>query len=294
MKGKNTIYKSIRRQTLKAISYVSPKWNTCLWYREKFGRKLDLEHPVTLNEKLLKRKLEQYGKDETVRMCADKYAVREYITKLGYPEILNELYASYDSVEEIDWENLPEAFVMKWNFGCGYNLICPKKTRLDIQIAEQKMRKWGQDDFWAYFSELQYRNVKKKIIVEKYLQSEKEGTLEDYKFYCFGGKAECVMVCYGRNSGWPKFFFFDRDWNLLRINPDSKKAPEGFSLPKPEGIDRAFVYADCLSGGFDFVRTDLYLVDGKVYFGEYTFTPAAALDNNRLPETDRMFGGKLE
>ena len=122
-----------------------------------------------------------------------------------------------------------------------------------------------------------------------------DGTLpEDYKFYCFHGHADCVMLCAGREEGWPKFYFFDRDFQLLRINRDSQAAPEGFSLPKPAGLDKAFAIADRLSKPFDFVRVDLYLTPHGVRFGELTFTPAAALDNKRLPETDLRFGRRME
>ena len=132
-----------------------------------------------------------------------------------------------------------------------------------------------------------------KIIVEKYLGSPDGRLPEDYKFYCFHGRAYCVMLCQGREAGWPRFYFFDRDFRLLRINRDSKNAPEGFSLPKPQGLDEAFRAADALSAGFPFVRVDMYIAKGRVFFGEMTFTPAAALDNNRLPETDLMFGNML-
>ena len=102
------------------------------------------------------------------------------------------------------------------------------------------------------------------------------------------------MLCLGREEGWPKFYFFDRDFKLLRINCDSKAAPEGFSLPKSPFLDEAFALADRLSRPFEFVRTDLYITDSGVRFGELTFTPAAALDNKRLPETDLLFGSMIK
>lgn len=285
--------KSAGRKFYALLSYISPKLNTKLLFLKKFGRMPDLKEPKTLNEKLLKMKLESFGTDPLVRQCADKYRVRDYVADRGCGEILNDLIAVYDSVDDIDWDALPQSFAMKWNFGCGYNLICADKSRLNIPAAVKKLKKWGREDFWSYYSELQYRNVEKKIIVENYL-APADGTLpEDYKIYCFHGKAHCVLLCRGREKGWPKFYFFDRNFDLLRINRDSKNAPEDFCLPKPEGLDKAFEYADRLSAPFPFVRADFYILDGKVYFGELTFTPAAALDNNRPPETDLMFGQML-
>lgn len=274
-------------------SYFSPRLNTELLFYKKFGRRLDLKAPKTLNEKILKLKLEDYGTNELVRQCADKYRVREYVKACGMGNILNQLYAVYDSPKQLEWEKLPERFALKWNFGCGYNIICSQKEALDKKVVQQQLKKWGKEPFWAYFSELQYRNMKKKILVEEYI-GDKAGALpEDYKFYCFHGKAYCVMLCVGREEGWPAFYFFDRDFNLMRINRDSVAAPEGFSLPKPEGFEEALAAADRLSEGFEFVRVDLYLTKMGVRFGEMTFTPAAALDNKRLPETDLLFGSLM-
>lgn len=281
------------RRIYSLISYISPKLNTRLLFLKKFGRLPNLKNPKTLNEKLLKTKLESFETDELVRKCADKYRVREYVRSRGCGETLNELIAVYDRVEDIEWDKLPNSFAMKWNFGCGYNIICKDKSKLDIAEAAGQMKAWGREPFWTYYSELQYKNIPKKIIVEKYLEDGNGELPQDYKFYCFHGRAYCVMLCEGRAQGWPKFYFFDRDFKLLRINHDSQKAPEGFSLPKPKGLDEAFKYADALSAGFPFVRADFYIVDGRVYFGELTFTPAAALDNNRPPETDLMFGKML-
>ena len=277
-----------------ALSYVSPRLNTELLFLKKFGRRVNLKNPETLNEKLLKLKLEQYGTDSLVRQCADKYRVRDFVAERGCADTLNRLIAVYDRAEDIDFNALPERFAIKWNFGCGYNLICRDKSALDVPAAVKQLKKWGQEPFWAYYSELQYRNVEKKIIIEEYIGNGDGCLPEDYKFYCFNGKAYCCMVCQGREEGWPRFYFMDRDFQLLRINRDSRNAPEGFSLPKPRDIDAAYAVADTLSQGFPFVRVDLYLTEKGVRFGEMTFTPAAALDNKRLPETDLMFGAMME
>lgn len=277
-----------------AISYISPRLNTKLLFLKKFGRLPELDAPQTLNEKLLKQKLESFGTDALVRQCADKLRVREYVEARAGKGALNTLYASYKSADEIEWDALPESFAIKWNFGCGYNIICPDKSRLDIPRVKRQLKKWGREPFWAYYSELQYRGVEKRILVEEYI-GQADGTLpEDYKFYCFNGRAYCVMLCLGRGEGWPRFYFFDRDFKLLRINRDSKAAPEDFAPEKPARLDEAFALADRLSGSFPFVRVDLYICQGGVRFGELTFTPAAALDNRRLPETDLLFGSMMK
>ena len=236
------------------LSFFSPRINTELLFFKKFGRLPDLKNPVTLNEKLLKLKLEEYRDSELVRKCADKYRVREYVRERGLESCLNAIEAVYDRAEDIDWDALPYSFAMKWNFGCSYNIICRSKDQLDKKAAKRQMEKWGREPFWAYYSELQYRGVDKKIIVEE---------------------------------------FFDRKFQLMRINRDGKEAPDDFSLPKPQRIEEAFEIADRLSWGFPFVRVDLYLTERGVRFGEMTFTPSAALDNKRLPETDLLFGSMV-
>ena len=276
------------------ISYISPRLNTRLLFLKKFGRLPELREPKTLNEKLLKLKLERYGSSPLVRRCADKYLVRGYVAERGCGHTLNKLYAVYDSADEIDWDSLPDSFAIKWSFGCGYNIICPDKAALDIPAAEKQLKKWGREPFWAYYSELQYRHAEKKLIVEEYISGPDGAPPEDYKFYCFNGRAYCVLLCTGRSEGWPRFYFFDRDFRLLRINRDSMSAPADFSPPKPELLDEAFETADRLSGDFPFVRVDLYITEKGVRFGELTFTPSAALDNKRLPETDLMFGSMME
>lgn len=117
----------------------------------------------------------------------------------------------------------------------------------------------------------------------------------DYKVYCFSGKPKYILVCVGREkNGHPKFYFFDIDWNLSRINPDSIHAPEGFTLDKPVCFDKLIEYAARLSRPFPFVRADFYVIGDMVYFGELTFTPSGGLDSNRLPETDQMMGDLVD
>lgn len=272
---------------------ISPKLNTKMRYRAAFGKKLNLDHPVTLNEKLLWLKLNKYMNDPLVIQCADKYAVRQYITDCGCPEILNTLIGVWDSAEDIPWDDLPDRFVLKWNFGAGMNIICDDKSKLDPKATVEQLKKWGKCKYWLTHSEMQYKYAPKKIICEKYLNDGKGLLPEDYKVYCFHGKPEYVMLCVGREKGHPKFYFLDREWNLARINRDSKAAPEGFRIEKPECLEDIFTYAQKLSKPFPFVRVDFYVVDGRVYFGELTFTPAGGLDSARLPETDIMLGNMV-
>ena len=123
---------------------------------------------------------------------------------------------------------------------------------------------------------------------------ENDTELTDYKFYCFNGNMECVMVCYDRGSGDTKFYFFDHEWNLLRINKRGREAPEDFTLPKPKNFEKMIQLAERLSKDILFVRVDFYNCNGNIYFGEMTFYPQSGFDPNYLPETDRYFGSLID
>lgn len=285
------ITKKIAKYFREILTYISPELNTKICYRIKFGKKLNLNDPKTLNEKILWLKLNKYMNDPIVKKCADKYRVREYVESLGCKEILNELIKVYDSPYEISWDELPEMFAMKLNVGCGANLICSDKNKLNLNKVLYEVKKWFEEKFYAGYSEMQYKGSKYKIIVEKYLGT-KENLPEDYKFMCINGKAEYVMICLNRGSTKKtKYCLYDREWNWHKFDTSCVTDP---GLKKPKLVNKAFEYADKLSSKFPFVRTDLYIVDDKIYFGELTFTPCGGMDNSILPEVDKMLGEKIK
>lgn len=280
------------------LTKISPKLNTKVIYFFKFKKRLNLKNPQTLDEKIQYLKFHDYYKNPLVTQCADKYAVRDYVKQCGCEEILNELYYAWDSVDEIEWDKLPNQFVIKWNFGCGQNLICFDKSKLDIEDAKKKLKEWYRvhDTFYLTYSEMQYQGIPPKLICEKLIETEDGELPVDYKLYCFSGKADCVLVCVGRNINGhdTAYYFFDKEWNLKKYNKRGKEAPEDFTLPKPDGIEKVFEYAEKLTKPFPFVRADFYLEKGKVTFGELTFTPCGGYDVNRLPETQRLFGSMVK
>lgn len=262
-------------------------------YYKKF---LSFKNPVTLDEKIQWMKLYYYKDNPLITQCADKYAVREYVKKMGCEETLIELYGAYDNAEEIPWEQLPQKFVIKWNFGCGQNFICKNKDDYNFEEVKQLLNKWKKDSqtFYKYGAEMQYKPIVPKIIIERLIEPEDGGAPVDYKLYCFHGEAYCLLTCTGRDEGKPKFYFVDKDWNLLRLNKAGKEAPEGFVPKKPQGYEQLFSYANKLSKPFPFVRADFYLDNGKVIFGELTFTPCNGFDHNRLLSTNELFGQMLD
>lgn len=290
----NKIRKIIATWLFSQLTKISPELNTKVRYRLLLKKKLDLNNPVTLNEKILKLKLDSYETNPLVRMCADKYAVRKYIAEKQCDEILVPLLGVYEDPDEIDWNELPNEFVVKWNFGCGYNIICPDKSKLDIPKTIKQLKKWKSHDYYLENAEMQYKDVKKVIIIEKYLRPKNGLMPSDYKVYCFNGRPLYVMICLDRELGKPKFLYYDRNFVLQRnLSRSGLELPQDFSMPKPDAYDELFHYAELLSKPFDFVRSDFYLVDGQVYFGELTFTPSAGTDKDRLPQVDKYFGSLL-
>ncbi|WAH62125.1 hypothetical protein LZ023_36485 (plasmid) [Pseudomonas silvicola] len=224
--------------------------------------------------------------------CADKFKVREYIISKGCGEILNELYGVYDNPQDIDYAALPERFALKCNHGAGYNIICSDKSSLDVEKTNRQLSKWLSEDFSSHFIEPQYRKIERKILCEKFIENERGGFPDDYKFYCFNGKPYAVMVCVGREKGTPKFYYFDMNWNPLPFE-DTVKLINKYDLPEmPDGFVKMKQYAMKLATDFKFVRADFYLLNGEVIFGELTFTPSAGLDVS-LQEADAILGGQL-
>lgn len=284
----NTLFRYI-------LTTISPKWTINLLFKLCHHRKPDLENPKTLDEKLQWMKLHYYPDNELVKQCADKWRVRDYVKDKGLEHILNEVLAVYEQPEEIDWDHLPEKFVLKWNFGNGGNVVCTDKNTLDRAKAVHDLKRFQKLKFHLLAAEPQYDIDRKLLICEKFIEPERGVSPVDYKFYCFNGEAKYVLCCIGREDGQkPAFYFFDRQWQLQRLNRQGKMAPEGFSIPKPEGMDLLFEYAEILSKPFPFVRADFYLEYGKPYFGELTFTPSGGFDYGRLPESDLLFGSMVQ
>ena len=156
------------------LTTISPALNTKARYKSSFRKKLDLNHPVTLNEKILWLKLNQYMEDPLVIQCADKYRVRDYVKSCGCEDILNELIGVWDSADEIPWEDLPNQFVLKWNFGAGMNIVCTDKTKLQKEAVINQLKEWGKVKYWLSHAEMQYKYMDKKIICERLLNAVEE------------------------------------------------------------------------------------------------------------------------
>ena len=232
----------------------------------------NLKKPVYFGEKI--QWLKVYGNLEKYTNYVDKYLVRDYVKEKVGNKFLIDLLGVFDKPEEIDFKTLPNQFVIKLNTGSGFNIIIKDKNKIDIKKIIKKLHKWMRIDYSRIKKEPQYKNVKKKIIIEKFM-ADKNQELNDYKFFCFDGKVKFVEVDSDR-FGNHTMDFFDEKWNLLQLKKGNHE--NSSTIPrKPQKFDKMINIAEELASEFQFVRVDLYNVDGNVYFGELTFTPAGGL-----------------
>lgn len=271
MKNKRVrrLVKFVWRRITPIIYNISPVFSSKILFRISTGKKLNLKEPKTFNEKLMWLKL--YDNNELVVKCADKYEVRKYVEDLGYKNLLPKLYGIYEQSEDIEWSKFPKKFAIKCTHGCGFNIICDDKSKLNINEANEKLKKWLKTRYVFEALESQYDKMIPRIICEEYIET-KDGVLpNDYKIYCFNGKPKLTLVCTERAKE-VKMKFMDLKWKEMNIgNPDflSDEYPN-----KPECYDEMLKIAERLSKPFSFVRVDFYDLNGKPILGEMTFTPA--------------------
>lgn len=276
------------------LNFVSDKLYLKIIYYFFIGKELNFSNVLTLNEKIQWLKI--YDRKEKYIDLVDKCAVKKYIKKWIGEEYVIPTVGVWKNFDDIDFNKLPNKFVLKCTHDSGSCIICNDKNHFNLKKAKAKILYNLSHNYFWIGREWTYKNIEPQIIVEEFLEDNKAKELTDYKFYCFNGVALYVLLCLGRKSGNTKFYFFDRDWNLKRYNKFGKNAPKDFTLPKPDNINKMFEIAGILSKKSEasFVRVDLYNVNGKIYFGELTFYPNSGFDRNRLLETDLYFGGLVK
>jgi hypothetical protein len=258
------------------------------------GKSLDLHNPKTFNEKLQWLKL--YNRKEEYTILVDKYKVRDFIAHTIGDEHLIPLLGVWENADDIDFTLLPDRFVLKCNHNSGLGMyICDGKSQIDTIQVRRDLNKGLKQNYYLTGREWPYKNVPRRIIAEKYMTDNMTSeSLTDYKFFCFNGYVDCVMVAIDRHLGDPLFYFFDEEWRLLRLNMLGKKAADDFTLPKPKCIEEMFKIASKLSEGLPFARIDLYECNRRVYFGEITFFPQSGFDDNLLFETEERWGQLIQ
>lgn len=252
------------------IAYeISPELASRILFTLSTKQKLDLKNPTTFNEKLMWLKLN--WQNPLIVKCADKYEVRDYVSDKVSKDILPKLYGVYENVEDIEWDKFPNKFAIKCTHGCGFNIICDDKNKLDINKAKEDLNKWMKTRYVFEAIEIQYDKMKPRIICEEYIETEAGLLPNDYKIYCFNGEPKLTLVCTERSEE-VKLDFMDIEWNKMNISPDGW---ESNNIPdKPSCYTEMLNISRELSKPFPFVRIDFYDFRGKPLLGEMTFTPA--------------------
>lgn len=252
------------------------------------GYELDLQHPKTFNEKLQWLKIHNRKPEYT--MMVDKYAVRQYIADTIGEEYLIPLLGVWDDPEQIDFDALPQQFVLKCNHNSGLGMcICKDKSRLDFKKVKQELKKGLRQDYYLACREWPYKDVKRKIVCEQYMEDASSQELLDYKFMCFNGKVECIFTCTDRFSpDGLKVTFFDCDWNQL---PFERHYPASRTpIAPPKNLRKMIELSEILSENHPFLRVDFYEIAGKIYFGELTFFPGSGYEEFSPFEADEQLG----
>lgn len=273
MERDSFLYKIRRKLQIIAQKFLSDEFMSKFYYRVVLKEKLNLKDPKTFNEKLQWLKLYYYPNNSLVVRCADKLKVRQYIKEKGYEETLVPLIDEFDNEEDINWNNLPNEFVLKCNHGCAYNLICSDKSKFNIKKAKKQLNIWLNEDFGAFNIELHYSKIKPhKIICEKYLGE----YITDYKFFCFNGEPRFIYVSndliHDRQA---KIGFFNLDGSKMELRRDDYEDIESIKIPV--FFDNMLEMARELSKDFPFVRVDFFVANNRYYFAELTFTPSACM-----------------
>lgn len=230
--------------------------------------------------------------NELYHTLADKYEVKKYVEKLIGSEYVIKTLGVYDSFDEIDFDKLPDRFVLKCTHDSGGLVICKDKSSLDIENSRRIIESSLKTNYFYHSREWAYKDLKPRIIAEEYIETSK-GDLPDYKFFCFDGKVRALYVATGRHTKEGVCFdFFDENFNHLPFynsHPNTKH-----KIDKPAGFEKMKELAEALSAGMPHVRVDLYDIDGKIYFGEYTFYHMSGFQPFKPEEWDYTFGSWID
>ena len=261
-------------------------------FKERVGYDLNLEDPKTFNEKIQWLKL--YYHDPLMTKCADKYLVREYIKEKIGEKYLIPLLGVWDKPEDIDFDSLPNQFVLKVNWGCGQNIIVKDKSKLDIINTIEKLKYWLEPFSNHYYNsyEWAYKNIKPKIICEKYIE-QIDGNLVDYKVFCFNGEAKYIQVDVDRFTD-HKRCIYDLDWIKQEFKTEDSFELYYKDVNRPDNLNTIIYISKILSSQFYNARVDLYDVNRNIYFGELTFSHGNGMEVFSDIKWDYKFGELLE
>ncbi len=262
-------------------------------YKITFGKKLDLENPQTFNEKLNWLKL--YNRNPIYTKLVDKYDVKEYVSNTIGEKYVVPTLGVWDNVDDIDFQSLPEQFVIKCTHDSGSTVVCRDKKNLDVEALKKKLKKRIKKNMFWWAREWPYKNVKPRIMAEIFMKDgnqQYEGNLTVYKIFCFNGIPKIIQNIQNDKTAEETIDYFDTNWNLLglRQNFPNSKHP----LSNPQTLDEMLVLAETLTKGHPFLRADFYEVNGEIYFSELTFYSDAGMTSFEPEEWDYKLGELIQ
>lgn len=276
----------------------NPELVTRIRYRMRFHKKINLDNPQTLNEKIQYLSL-RTDTTEWSRLT-DKYEVREYVKERGLENILNKLYGVWSSAEDIPFADLPEKFVLKATHGSGDSIIVTDRDSLDFDQIRKTLNRTLSETYGLSEGNPHYSRIVPRIVAEELLENDPlsakySNSLIDYKIWCFNGKARYVWACTGRTKHSTRVMTYDTEWNA---HPEYSVFNSHYMrdelIPRPENLELMLQTAEKLAGSFPVVRVDLYNLAGKIYFGEMTFTSLAGLMDFYTEDFLRMTGSMIQ
>lgn len=287
MKPKEILCRGLRKLfALGVFRWLPDKPYLRLMYYAHFGKKLDLKNPKTFNEKLQWLKL--YDRNPEYIRMVDKYEAKQYVAeKIGEKYIIPTL-GVWDNPDQIDFDALPEQFVLKCTHDSGGVVICKDKSKADISQVKETLRKRLNNDYSVWGREWPYKFVNRKIIAEKYMVDESGTELKDYKVFCFGGEPQFIQVDFGRFTGHERNLY-STEWKYMGFTSLYPTNPER-KIERPTCLARMLDIARVLSRGLPVVRVDLYVIGNDIYFGELTVFHGSGLERFTPPEWDAKLG----
>ena len=272
---------------------LSDKQYLSIFYRASFGKPMSWDNPVTYNQKLQWLKI--HDRNLTYKKLVDKFEVRDIIrSKIG-DQYLIPLLGVWDNFDDINFSELPNQFVLKCTHDSGGVIICTDKNTFDISAARKKINKLMSRDFFWYRREWTYKNIKPRIIAEKYMVDISNNELKDYKIFTFNGEPKVLFVASDRNKPGEdvKFDYFDINFKKLNLRQTAHKNSD-YEINKPSKYDEMLNVTRILSKDIPHVRIDLYDINGEVYFGEYTFYHHSGLVPFEPSDYDLIWGDMID
>ena len=280
----------IMKKVKYALRFLPDRMYIQLYYFAHFRKLCNLRNPKTYNEKLNWLKI--HDRNPSYQQMVDKYEVKKYVSGIIGEEYIIPTIGVWNSFDEIDFNGLPERFVLKCTHDSEGVVIVKDKKSMDAAAVREKLTAAMKQNFFYVGREYPYKNIKPRIIAEQYMEDRVDGELRDYKFFCFNGEPKALFIASDRTESHVFFNYFDLEFNDLGIR---QKYPNAVKpIRKPDTFDQMIALSRILTKGLPHVRADFYEVDGRLFFGELTFYHFSGFMPFEPDRWDKIFGDWLE